>query len=113
MKKNYRRNPGLHREAGKRWKAKNPEQHRLINLASRLKRLYGLPLYEYDRLVVDQGGKCAICAENMLKPHLDHCHTTGKIRGLLCGSCNHAVGSFKDSSLKCFLAASYLQKFSS
>lgn len=113
MRKNYYRNPGLHREAGKRWKAKNPEQHRLINLASHLKRLYGMSLDQYNQMITVHGGKCAICTEEMKKPHIDHCHSTGKIRGLLCGPCNHAIGSLKDSPLRCFLAASYLQKFSS
>lgn len=112
FKKNYYRNPALHREAGKRWRIKNPGQHRLINRTSHLKRIYGLSLVEYDQMMITQDGNCAICTEKMEKPHLDHCHTTGKIRGLLCGPCNHAIGSLKDSPLRCFLAASYLQKHS-
>lgn len=110
---NYYKDPGLHRRAGIRWRAKHPEQNRLINWASHLKRSYGMSLDQYNKLVAAHRGKCAICTEEMRKPHIDHCHTTGKIRGLLCGPCNHAIGSLKDSPLRCFLAASYLQKFSS
>lgn len=113
MRKNYHQNPGLHRIAGKKWRAKNPAQHRLLNRASHLKRTYGLSLPEYEKMVVGQAGNCAICRDPMVEPHVDHCHSTGKIRGLLCGPCNHAIGSLKDSPLRCFLAASYLQKFSS
>lgn len=112
MKKNYHRNPQLHRQAGVKWREKNPEQNRLINWASHLKRLYGMTLDQYNQMVLAHDGKCAICTEKMQKPHIDHCHSTGKIRGLLCGPCNHAIGSLKDSPLRCFLAASYLQKHS-
>ena len=45
-----------------------------------------------------QGGKCAICEQNIVaRPQLDHCHTSGVIRGVLCSNCNHGLGNFKDS----------------
>lgn len=113
MRKNYHRNPSLHRIAGQKWRAKNPAQHRLLNRASHLKRVYGLSLTGYEKMVTEQLGNCAICGDSMPEPHIDHCHSTGKIRALLCAPCNHGIGNLKDSATLCFLAASYLQKFSS
>ena len=43
-----------------------------------------------------QNNNCAICGEEV-KLHVDHCHKTGKIRGLLCRNCNTSLGKFKDS----------------
>ena len=56
---------------------------------------YGLSSSEYQDLVKSQGGLCAICKTDTLKLHVDHCHTTGKVRGLLCSGCNTAVGFYE------------------
>ena len=65
---------------------------------------YGISLKEYERLNTVQKGKCAICEEtpDKNKPsqanklHVDHCHITGKVRGLLCHLCNRAIGLFRE-----------------
>lgn len=47
-----------------------------------------------------QGGTCAICKKTFdenIVPNLDHCHSSGKVRGALCGDCNRGLGMFKDS----------------
>ena len=68
-----------------------------------LKRLYNMSLYDYNRLLKEQDGKCAICkTENAHTTranhfHVDHCHETGRIRGLLCHHCNHLLGHAKDN----------------
>ena len=59
-----------------------------------------------------QGGKCAICEEQCLTERelaVDHCHKTGKVRGLLCMRCNTALGSFKDDLLLLEKAMFYLK----
>jgi hypothetical protein len=69
-----------------------------------LQRKYGISLLEYSQLFMSQGGKCAICNSDygghrngeQKALAVDHCHTTGKVRGLLCESCNQGIGKLKD-----------------
>lgn len=80
-----------------------------------IRRKYGISISEYDELVKGQNGVCAICNNHPTnscgkKLHIDHCHTTGKIRGLLCGQCNTALGSFKDDINVIRNAINYLVK---
>ena len=60
-----------------------------------LKRCYGITLEEYNTLLSNQDGKCATCGTNVFV--VDHCHDTGKVRGLLCHSCNRAMGLLGDN----------------
>lgn len=61
-----------------------------------LKKLYGLTPEDFNRMFAEQEGRCAICKihQSELKSilYIDHCHETGKIRGLLCPTCNAGVG---------------------
>ncbi len=68
-----------------------------------LKRKYGLTHDAYNEMLLKQGNKCAICGVSFSdidkrNRHVDHCHATRKIRGLLCISCNHGIGKFKDNT---------------
>ncbi len=54
-------------------------------------------LVAWDRLFEVQHGKCAICNKTKKLLHVDHCHETGKVRGLLCYNCNNGLGRFKDN----------------
>ncbi len=69
--------------------------------AARLKREYNLSLAQFNILFSAQVGCCAICDthQSTLGKALavDHCHTTGKVRGLLCSNCNTAIGMLRDS----------------
>lgn len=60
-----------------------------------LKRSYGLTLGEYEMLYAGQNGLCAMCSESFVQLCVDHDHATGKVRGLLCGSCNIALGHYE------------------
>ena len=87
----------------KRHKQKRLENQRRAN--RRFK--YGLEDIDYFELVARQDCKCAICSiqleysnSNRHKANtlcIDHCHSTGKVRGLLCSNCNRALGLFKDN----------------
>lgn len=80
-----------------------------------LKKKYGLTLSDYEDKIFEQKGKCAICEtsfiENGKRLAVDHCHKSGKVRGLLCALCNTGLGSFKDSPRRLVLAAKYLMKY--
>ena len=77
-----------------------------------LKQQYGITYDEYDEMLVNQNGKCAICTTTdpggKGRFHVDHCHTTGKVRGLLCHHCNTMLGLAKDSVETLNNAISYL-----
>ena len=77
--------------------------------ARRLQR-YGLTPDLYDALWAQQNGGCAICAQS-LEPslHVDHDHVTGAVRGLLCNSCNSALGLFRDNTMVLLRAVEYLR----
>ncbi len=79
----------------------------------RISCMFGLPPDTYDMMVWDQAALCAICrglcpsGKNL---SVDHCHKTGKARGLLCQHCNHGLGKFKDDIELMKKAINYLRK---
>lgn len=75
----------------------------------RLELRYGITHDEYQALVIKQGERCAICTQQK-SLHVDHDHISGKVRGLLCGSCNRALGLFYDQVPLMEKAISYLKK---
>ncbi len=79
-----------------------------------LQKAYGISTAEYDELLVRQGGVCAICGaasdSRGRRLVVDHDHATGRVRSLLCGDCNYALGCFKDDANLIRLAAEYLEK---
>jgi len=82
-----------------------------------LKNKFGITYLEYHILLKSQGYRCEICRSELessryTKFAVDHCHKTGKIRGLLCTSCNTALGLLKDSEHRLHSAIKYLQHHS-
>src|SRR5882724_1410691 len=76
---------------------------------------YGLTVEQYDELWEAQEGCCAICGtheDDLLggRLHIDHCHITGHLRGLLCYRCNPGLGHFKDDIVLLQAAIAYLSK---
>jgi len=89
-----------HPEAKKKWRTDNPDSAKRQDRASKLKSAYGLTIADFDRMLASQGGVCAVCSgppNGRGAYHVDHDHDTGKIRGLLCHSCNIALGLVRDS----------------
>jgi len=78
------------------------------NRISYFKRKYGLAPAELDALIAEQLGICCICLTAPAE-HVDHCHETGRVRGVLCFSCNAALGQFKDRPDVIRRAATYLE----
>ena len=77
-----------------------------------LKKAYGISSEEYQEKLKQQNYVCAICSKAQTTKALavDHCHTTGIIRSLLCGSCNTGLGQFKDNPELLLKAADYLKE---
>jgi len=84
-----------------------------------IERAYGLTRDDYELMVIQQGGMCAICgthqpsnrwSDTTNRWHVDHCHSTGRVRGLLCFSCNGGLGHFKDDLRRMKAAVAYLER---
>ena len=91
----------------------NPEHYLQIERKSKFKKQYGITIEQYDGMLDAQGGGCAVCSaktpSNRTKYFaVDHCHTTGKVRGLLCTKCNRGLGLFNDKPDLLKSAVNYL-----
>lgn len=79
-----------------KWRLENKEKIAASMRERAYKRLYGITVADYDRMLANQGGGCGICQTTESKGrgrfHVDHDHKTGKVRGILCHSCNTALG---------------------
>lgn len=82
-----------------------------------LKYKYNISLKEYEEMVFNQNGLCAICKNPPITHNkilkVDHNHKTGKIRGLLCDFCNFAIGNAKEDILILESAIEYLKHYES
>lgn len=100
----------------KRQYAKNKERYKANSMRSQYYKRYGLSPETLEILRQTQTS-CPICGKEFewggpkfSKPHIDHDHATGKVRGLLCGRCNVGLGSFDDDPDRVLMAAMYLLK---
>lgn len=75
-----------------------------------LRNKYGMTPQDYDSMYEKQGGRCAICSESFDLLCVDHCHTKGHVRGLLCSPCNTSLGHMADDADRLRRAADYLEK---
>jgi hypothetical protein len=114
-KQRYHANIELFRESRRKWRQENRDKYREILRIARLKRVYGITIAGYDAKLAEQGGVCAICGTD--KPggqgtfHVDHCHSTGKFRGVLSNDCNTGIGKLGDTAAGVLRAYEYLKRF--
>ena len=73
-------------------------------------RNYGLSEEAYQQLLKEQDDLCAICKGILTRPHVDHNHKTGNVRGILCSACNFGLGFFRDDFDYLQAAIHYLNK---
>jgi hypothetical protein len=92
---------------------RNPLKTRIHNL----RRQYGITVEQLVEMIEAQKGLCASCGEaphgataKSQKLHVDHDHTTGRVRALLCCGCNSIIGHAHEDPIKCDLAAAYLRR---
>lgn len=86
---------------------------RIRGRTSDLKKRYGITVDEFNEMIEKQENKCGLCEERLFsgrRTHVDHCHSSGKIRKLLCPNCNTGLGKFKDSPNLLRKAAAYLEE---
>ena len=117
----------------KEWVKKNPDKVKILNLKHRetrkeyyssperklkyrkkyIEKAFNIPYSQYEQMQTAQNNVCAICKEKETCSRqeylsVDHNHTTGKVRGLLCNSCNRALGYFRDNPVFVENAKNYL-----
>lgn len=125
-RRRYRAENRARLDAAKRkWEAENPERVAATAVLSKLRRQrkrlatalvwhYDFTLPDYEAMLAAQGGRCAICGTDKgnyrgHRLHVDHCHETGIVRGLLCNRCNSAIGYLDDNPRRLRRAAAYLE----
>jgi hypothetical protein len=99
----------------KKWAEENKEQKQRNARSSHIKKSYGITLEQEQDLKNKQDNKCPICKTELgigHKTHIDHCHTTGKVRGILCHACNVLLGHARESVDILKSAQKYLKKYS-
>jgi hypothetical protein len=111
-------NPDKVSESCKKYRNKEKEYWDTRQAEYYMKTKYGMTMDDYHRMLKEQGDKCDICGisvedykkKSRIRFHIDHCHTTGLVRGILCGPCNTGLGSFKDSTTSLSNSITYLKK---
>jgi len=119
------RDPVAHAEYNRQWrrrnrvranavsaayKEKNREKAKVWSQKTNLKKNYGLSLEAFESLKAGQNNRCACCEAEGKKLVVDHCHITGKIRGLLCRTCNSGIGQLGDTLLSVQKAVRYMEE---
>ena len=108
-----KKNPEENRKRSKKWYYENTQRGKDTSFWSTVNRRYGVSKDTWQEMFELQNGCCAICGthQSNLKKRLavDHCHKTGKVRSLLCYSCNGGLGMFKDNLNNLLNAVEYLR----
>lgn len=107
------------KEYMREWSRKSRAANKEYYAEQDLKKQYGVNMDWYRATLAKQNNVCAICAKpettqirnKTIAMPVDHCHTTGKVRGLLCTQCNRALGLFGDDPAALQAAIGYLEKF--
>jgi len=128
----YAKNKQYFKDKAAKWEKENPEKRRAIARKTKanisaldqkkawLKDKYNLSWEDFVSLYDSQQGSCKIClkpvalkstlSEQGKTGHIDHCHSTGKVRGILCNSCNRGIGYLQDNAALLRRAAQYLEE---
>jgi hypothetical protein len=124
-RRRYRADPAKHIAMVARWQKANRERVREVRRRNNARperqrkqrdtyyrRTFGISADEVDAILEAQGGGCAICGtrpERVASLRLDHCHETGKLRGICCLSYNQGLGGFRDDPALLDAAANHLR----
>ncbi len=101
---------------GKAYRLRNKEKCVDYDRRKNLKVRFNMTLEDYNRMFVNQKGFCATCGRHQTEVgktlQVDHCHKTGQVRGLLCFTCNAALGNVKDNTNTLKNMIKYLEEMS-
>jgi hypothetical protein len=115
QKKYHANNAKTVNERSRNRRLANPDNQRQIRRRAHLKSSYGITPAEYDFIFQAQKNVCGICETpnpgSKKGWHIDHCHSTGKVRGILCTNCNLMIGHAKDDLNRMVAAMFYLLKY--
>lgn len=100
-------------KVSKRWIRRNQSKMKLYQRRASVKHAYGITLEQYDSMYAELGGLCMICGMpgKQKKLFIDHCHKTGKVRGLLCCACNLWLGKIEKNPKILPGIINYLNKY--
>jgi hypothetical protein len=110
----YLANAETERERNRARYHANKKEHQARHRRERLRARFGITVEQFDAMFAAQNGRCAICSTDdfgKVRPHVDHCHITGIVRGLLCAPCNQGLGNFRDNQDRLRKAIAYLDRF--
>lgn len=96
--------PGIHTKRAKQYRTKNPGRFAVYEIRKR----YKVSLVEAEQLFERRKQGCEVCGSKN-RTAIDHCHTSGKVRGILCGNCNQTVGHAFDNPYLLRKLANYLE----
>lgn len=100
----------LKRQTDPAYREKQRAREREWRSKKRFKQVYGISLEDYHVMSARQRGACAICKRTSHERlSVDHCHATGKVRGLLCRKCNSGLAFYEDDQTRLLAAIAYLQ----
>jgi hypothetical protein len=90
----------------------NPEAYKLYNREKNYRAKYGITVEKFNEMLESQNNVCAICLETNEGKHLavDHCHTTGKVRDLLCTRCNLTVEHIENARVEVGAYVAYIER---
>jgi hypothetical protein len=102
----------------KAWREANRDRALASRVSGHMRRMYGLTMKQVEAMKEAQGQRCLCCKTKFgvlknIKARVDHCHTTGRVRGILCNSCNTTLGHAKDNLKLLRALIRYLERTSS
>lgn len=111
-KNRYQANKKKYAEYTRKWRESNISRARQLGVENRRKLKYGVDKLRYNEMLLESGGCCGICREpfGSDRPNIDHDHSTGVVRELLCRRCNHGLGNFRENPALFEAAVAYLNK---
>ncbi len=114
-RRHYLRNKERYNLQARAYRSAHFEKMERSRMNSNMRKFYGITLDERDALIVAQDACCAACGRRFGEglvdgPHVDHCHVTGRVRGILCSNCNKALGLARDNPDVLRALADYLER---